>query len=43
MRRFLAQAWTRYRPCRRTETERAWMSRRYPHLTPPLPWTDGTF
>lgn len=32
----------RWRPARRGETEHQWLARRYPHLTTPAPWTDGT-
>lgn len=34
--------WHQHRPQRRDETPQQWMARKYPNLTPPLPWTDGT-
>lgn len=42
MRLVLRGMWQQFRPQRRGETPEQYMARRYPHLTPPLPWTDGT-
>lgn len=42
MRLVLRGLWHQFRPQRRSETPHEWMARRYPHLTRPLPWTDGT-